>query len=147
VTVASVGRRDHATHVELARRLCAAYVSFRMRRRGIDAVLRHVPKKIGHFWIELARLVTLQRRRSAPDENDKMPRDRYNARAPLNSLTRVTTQLSGQARAERQQKDSSREREASDLNTRAMATSCQCIRSHRDRRARGTPRPSRPHGS
>jgi hypothetical protein len=83
VTVASVGRRDHATHVELARRLCAAYVSFRMRRRGIDAVLRHVPKKIGHFWIELARLVTLQRRRSAPDENDKMPRDRYNARGTV----------------------------------------------------------------
>jgi hypothetical protein len=39
-----------------------------------------MPKKIGHFWIELARLVTLQRRRSAPDENDEMPMDRYNTR-------------------------------------------------------------------
>jgi len=80
LTLAPVGRRDHATQVELARRLCAAYVSFRMRTRGIDSVLPHMPKKIGHFWIELARLVTLQRRRSAPDENDEMPMDRYNTR-------------------------------------------------------------------
>jgi hypothetical protein len=48
-----------------------------MRRRGIDSVLPHMPKKIGNFWIELARLVTLQRRRSVPDENHEMPKDRY----------------------------------------------------------------------
>jgi hypothetical protein len=80
VTVAPVSRRDHGTRVELARRLCAAYVSFRMRRRGIDAVLLHVPKRIGDFWIELARLVTLQRRRSALDANDEMLKNTYNAR-------------------------------------------------------------------
>ena len=80
LTLAPVGRRDHTTRVELARRLCAAYVSFRMRTRGVDSVLPHMPKKIGHFWIELARLVTLQRRRSAPDENDEMPKDKYNTR-------------------------------------------------------------------
>lgn len=83
LTLAPVGRRDHATHVELARRLCAAYVSFRMRRRGIDSVLPHMPKTIGHFWIELARLVTLQRRTSAPDENDEMPKDRSNTRGAV----------------------------------------------------------------
>jgi hypothetical protein len=72
LTLAPVGRRAHATQVELARRLCAAYVSFRMRTRGIDSVLHHMPKKISNFWIELARLVTLQRRRSAPDQNNEV---------------------------------------------------------------------------
>jgi hypothetical protein len=37
-----------------------------------------MPKQIGNFWIELARLLTLQGRRSAPDGNDAMPKDRYN---------------------------------------------------------------------
>jgi len=54
VTVAS-GRRSQ---VELARRLCAAYVSFRVGARRIDSVLHHVPDKIGSFWINLARFVS-----------------------------------------------------------------------------------------
>ncbi len=54
------------TQVDLARRLCAAYVAFRMGTRRIDATLPYVPKKIGIFWIEMARLVTLKSRRSAP---------------------------------------------------------------------------------
>jgi hypothetical protein len=72
--------RDHGTRVELARRLCAAYVSFRMRRRGIDAVFLHLPRRIGDFWTELASLVMLQRRRSALDANDEMLKNTYNAR-------------------------------------------------------------------
>ena len=66
MTLASDGRRAPATQVELARRLCAAYVSFRMGTRRIDSTLPHVPKKIGTFWIELARLVTLKSGRRAP---------------------------------------------------------------------------------
>jgi hypothetical protein len=37
-----------------------------MGTRRIDSTLPHVPKKIGTFWIELARLVTLKSRRRAP---------------------------------------------------------------------------------
>lgn len=48
------------SHIELGRRLCAAYVSFVMRTRRFDAVLSHMPKKISSFWIELARLVALR---------------------------------------------------------------------------------------
>jgi len=66
LTLASGGRRAPATQVELARRLCAAYVSFRMGTRRIDSTLPRVPKRIGTFWIELARLVTLKSRRKAP---------------------------------------------------------------------------------
>jgi len=39
-----------------------------MRRRAIDSLLPHMPKRIGTFWIEVARLVTLQRHRTRPDE-------------------------------------------------------------------------------
>jgi len=68
----SVGKGRHETQVELARRLCAAYVSFRIGRRSIDFVLPHMPEKIGIFWLELARLLTLQRGRSDPGDADRM---------------------------------------------------------------------------
>ncbi len=100
MTLAPVGRRDHATQVELARRLCAAYVSFRMRRRGIDSVLPHMSKTIGTFWIELARLVTLQRQRKAPDENDEMPTDRHNTRGTYELRNKVV-HMSGKTRVKR----------------------------------------------
>jgi hypothetical protein len=51
-----------------------------MRRRGIDSLLPHMPKRIGTFWIELARLVTLQRQRMPPDESDQTPQGRDNTR-------------------------------------------------------------------
>jgi hypothetical protein len=100
LTLAPVGRRDHATHVELARRLCAAYVSFRMRTRGIDSVLGHMPKKIGNFWIELARLVTLQRRTRTTDRNNEVPTDRYNTRGTY-ELPHEGDRTSGRTRAKR----------------------------------------------
>jgi hypothetical protein len=62
VTAGPVRRSE----VELARRLCAAYISFRMGRRGVDAILCQVPKKIGSFWIELARLMSSRTNRARP---------------------------------------------------------------------------------
>jgi hypothetical protein len=100
LTLAPIGRRDHPTSVELARRLCAAYVSFRMRRRGIDSVLPHVPNTVGNFWIELARLVTLQRQRKAPDENDEMPNDKGNRRGTYELRDKVV-HMSGKTRVKR----------------------------------------------
>jgi hypothetical protein len=51
-----------------------------MRRRAIDSLLPHMPKRIGTFWIEVARLVTLQRHRTPPDEKDETPPGRDNTR-------------------------------------------------------------------
>ena len=42
-----------------------------------------MPKRIGTFWIKLARLVTLQRHRTPPDENDETPPGKDNTRGPL----------------------------------------------------------------
>jgi hypothetical protein len=71
-----------------------------MRRRGIDSVLPHMPKTIGNFWIELARLVTVQRQRTAPDENDAMPQDRDNTRGTYELRDKVV-HMSGKTRVKR----------------------------------------------
>jgi hypothetical protein len=96
LTMASVGR----SQVELARRLCAAYASFRMRTRSIDSVLRHMPKKIGNFWIELARLVSLQKRRSGPDQNNEMLTDGSKTQATY-ELPDEAGHISAKTRAKR----------------------------------------------
>jgi hypothetical protein len=59
-----------------------------------------MPKTIGNFWIELARLVTVQRQRKAPDENEEMPKDRDNTRG-TSELRDKVLYMSGKTRLKR----------------------------------------------
>jgi hypothetical protein len=49
---------DEKVYVELARRLCAAYLSFQMTNKSVDYTLkRYVKRNPGRFWFQLARHV------------------------------------------------------------------------------------------
>ena len=74
--MASVGK----SQLELARRLCAAYISLRMGTRGVDFILRQMPKSLGSFWFELAALVTLRMRSGTRRQARAAPKTRVDPR-------------------------------------------------------------------